>query len=300
MGRGAPRLVRGRLLLLVLLAWPAWALEPTHLVQHICADPAVLPFEAACIAPRPAEAGPLPWRRFDRFREQASDSVLWRRRGATLVAQTFDFPPFGTHQPAHDGGDLIGPRGDGVGVWMTQDGASGVLWFQSPECADGREAGLGGWLLWAGQPALEWRERLVFLHATRAAARCPFRHVPSLTRWRLMEVDYPWWESEAERPAFRAQTVVSEHYDGRDVLRARHMERFWFARHLGKLRWENWENPALSRRVADAAQLARAVERCPAVAGSVAPAPGWVMADCRMWTRFERGVQAMPGWPAAE
>lgn len=271
-------------------------------MQGVCETPGLLPFEAGC-RPRPATAGPtLPWRKFDLEGVLASDAIAATRRGADVVRHSFDFGDGGrafgrldTVAPlAGDGGNLIARRGADTVILMTQDGGGGVQWLQGPGCEEEPEGGLGGWLLFDDQARAEWRVRVVVLRITASPARCPWRYVPAYTRWRRLSVEYPWFDGDSPQPPFTAQTIISEHFDGRDIAGARHLERFWFGESLGMLRWERWENPALNPSVA--------VRNgpCPSIAGAEAPAAGWIRADCRMWTRFRRGEQAIPPWPAAE
>ena len=265
--------------------------------------PRLLPFEAGCTS-SPARAGTptLPWRKLDLDGVMASDAVAANRRGAPVVHHSFDFGDgprqFGRLDvppgPPGDGGNLIGRRGGDTVILMTQDGSGGVQWFQGPGCEEEPEAGVGGWLLFDDQAGPQWRERVVVLRITPAANRCPLRYVPAFTRWRRMAVDYPWLDGDRPQPPFTAQTIISEHYDGRDIPRARHLERFWFGSDLGMLRWERWENPRPGVTVAVRPAL------CPAITGAESPGQGWIMADCRMWTRFRRGDQPVPPWPAAD
>jgi hypothetical protein len=228
----------------------------------------------------------------------ASDSVLAERRGVPVVRVSFDFGDgarrFGRldNQPgtSGDGGDLIGSRGPDTVILMTEDGTGGVQWFQSPGCEEEPEGGIGGWLLFDDQAAPDWRARVVRLRITPAAERCPLRYIPSFTRWRRLEIAYPWWDGEAAQGPFIATSIISEHYDGASIAAARSMERFWFARDLGRLRWERWE----------ASAGPTDLPQCPAVAGAESPGPGWRLADCRFWVRFRRGDQPIPPWPAAE
>ncbi len=276
-----------------------WQGALPFVVQSICTEPTALPFEAGCGARRPAlAAASLPWRKFDWSGTQASDAVLAARRGQPVARQNFDFGDgprrFGVldNQPGRsgDGGDLIGQRGADTAIMMTEDGTGGVQWFQGPGCEEEPEGGLGGWLLFDDQAGPQWRARVARLRITRASARCPLRYVPAYTRWRRLAIVYPWWDGDRAGAPFTAESIISEHYDGWDIVRARHLERFWFARDLGKLRWERWERGAGET----------SLPACPAITGADAPGPDWRLADCRFWTRFRRGDQAIPPWPAAE
>jgi hypothetical protein len=47
--------------------------------------------------------------------------------------------------------------------------------------------------------------------------------------------------------AHKMDVIVSEHYGGRNITSADHLERFYFAPDLGLIRWQRWENFALAR-----------------------------------------------------
>src|SRR6516225_8133491 len=87
---------------------------------------------------------------------------------------------------------------------------------------------------------------------------------------------------EDDRPLLvTVDTIVSEHYDDRDPIVARLMERFYFGYNWGWLRWETWE-----KTVSAPSDLS---ERCPYVWLSDFPSGGgeiWRMVDCRMWTNI--------------
>ncbi|MBX9701674.1 MAG: hypothetical protein K2X74_19730, partial [Acetobacteraceae bacterium] len=100
--------------------------------------------------------------------------------------------------------------------------------------------------------------------------------------------------------------LVSEHYGRARIATAEHLERFFFARDLGMVRWERWEDratsrlPGLERRAAMIAEQ----RRCPPLALSEPPGADWVMVGCRTWTNLVRasGPGTMlhaPVWPAA-
>lgn len=99
--------------------------------------------------------------------------------------------------------------------------------------------------------------------------------------------------------------MVSEHYGGTDIGSADHLERFFFARKFGLVRWERWSNRRVSRQPGDmetAVQLAR-MARCPKLQrlgpeghGLETQGPetygqrgrDWLMVDCQTWTALVR------------
>ena len=209
-----------------------------------------------------------------------------------------------------DGGQAVVVLPDGAAaVALTEDGGGGMQWFQSPDCRGGRDAAAApGWLI-AAPPLLDlWRERVVRLRIAPRPDACPAAFDASLTRWRLARIAMPWREARTggRGGAAEVDTLLSEHFGGAARAAADHLERFWFARDLGLVRWERWEDPARTR-LPDLARRAAVLAgsgRCPEVAFSEPPAPGWAMADCRTWTNFDRAgppgsppLAALP-WPA--
>ena len=78
-------------------------------------------------------------------------------------------------------------------------------------------------------------------------------------------------------------TIIVEHFDAASIANAHALERFYYVRGFGKLRWEAWVTDATKASQAEA--LARS-GRCAALADSGPPAAGWRMVDCRMWTNI--------------
>ena len=136
------------------------------------------------------------------------------------------------------------------------------------------------------QPAGEALARI-----TRNPRLCPDRLGYAYTRWRVQPVSY---RTMARGRPGRAElpTLVSEHFGGRNVAAADHLERFQFTQALGYTRWERWQNLAVHDRAADRSQAAAlaATGRCapglgPPDAGLPEAGP-WVMLDCREWTQI--------------
>lgn len=250
---------------------------------------------------------PLRWRKHDwpdiRWRpqppggHQASDSVLLPFRGGEGVLQSFDFGD-GERRFARfdsgqgDGGQVLIRVPEGWAIALTEDGGNGVQWFQRPDCTP------GGWLVAAGPVSSAWQEAVAPLHLRRGPADCPLALDRSLTRWRVTPVLFPWRSPGLPGGQFTAQTLLSEHYSHPTVEASDHLERSWYARDLGLLRWERWEVATTDRQRQEADGYAGS-GRCPAVAGSEAPGPHWRLLDCRMWTNFLPGPVTPEPWPAA-
>jgi hypothetical protein len=275
---------------------PETQLSTAHLVQSICATPGALPFEAACGPTTPATPGALPYRRLDWSGVQAVDAVLLP---SGEVAHTFDF---GDGQRAFsrldrgqgDGGDLLRITNRVVSITQTEDGGAGRQWWRDNECHVG-----DGWLLYRGTPTDQWTTSDDQLAQAFDDRSCPRTFSRVHTRWRRVSYPMPWRDNLGASGTLTLDAILSEHYAGGPPDQADHMERFLFARGLGKVMWERWEHAGRTHRVpAELAQAIMAMDgdgRCPIPAD--APAPGWVRADCRVWMHFDRqGGQSMP-WP---
>jgi len=344
------------LVLLALLGPAAWSQTLSradmidYLAQSICLDPTgkpsdALPIDADCRDARPQRAEDnAPWRKHDWPNSlagvetvqgyQASDSVVQRRGARTLIVQTFDFGTGGRVFGRFDGG--LGRGGDGgqvlmlVDGWssaaMTEDGGGGVQWFigeacRSPAASDRRFL---GWLMFRNEVRADaWTSVVARLNIAASPESCPRQFNAAFTRYRLDRIAFPFRIIDAGSrvtPTIRRlDVVVSEHYGGRDIGSADHLERFFFARRLGLVRWERWSNRRVSRQRGDvetAAQLA-GTARCPKLEGTPEspkldtdgqpggpPGRDWLLVDCRTWTALVR--QARPwsvdryGWTVLE
>jgi hypothetical protein len=313
-------------LAVVLLASPPAAAEGlskadmiAYLTQAVCLDGAghptsLLPIDPACTSRRPQTTDDIaPYRKHDWpdrtdprrpvLGYQASDSVLDLHAPAPLIVQTFDFGD--THRVF---GQFDGGEGDGgqvlllVDYWatiaMTEDGGDGVQWFVAEACRSDPDSDRRflGWLAFGDDADAEtWRDAVTYLNKARTPQGCPVRFNQAYTRYQTRRLSIPIRRAgtgdattEANYPA---DVVISEHYGGRSIETADHLERFYFAGGLGLIRWERWANPARSRQSGigqAAAALARS-GRCPALGLHEIADRAWDMVDCRMWTNFVGG-----------
>ncbi|MCW8085618.1 hypothetical protein [Sabulicella glaciei] len=279
------------------LSWPE---AVSFLAQHECADPVRLPVEPGCAEPRPATEGRLAYRRIDWSGVQASDAVLATRAGGPVVVQSFDFGDgerrFGRFDEGKgDGADAVRLDRGGVGIYATEDGASGLLHWAGAPCP-----ATAGWLLWDRTPTRDWRARTVRLNGVPARDACPTQWNLAFTRWRMVELALPWRDDDGRSGTHAAEAIVSEHFGGESVERSGHMERFVHARWLGKVRWERWEHRERTSlaNLPEAARVLAGSGRCPD-GGAMLGSPGrdWVLADCRLWTHYRRGPSHSMPWP---
>ena len=206
----------------------------------------------------------------------------------------FSYPPFGPFAVANgDGGDLYVTDPGGITrVKVTQDGDKpGVLQhFTGPEC------GADGWVSFRDDPPTgSWASMVARLNDTPTTT-CPQRLNSAFTRWRLENITWTLYEGSSPRTV-TLPTIISEHY-GRDTIAAsKAMERFFYAKGAGRVRWSSWK-----KGTSVDSDLA---VRCPAVPYDVAPDDsGWNLSDCRTWTAIEPAAAgwsaAIYGWPSAQ
>lgn len=247
---------------------------------------------------------------------QASDSVIQRRASRMLVVQTFDFGTDGRTFGKFDGG-----LGDGgqvavlVDGWasfvMTEDGGGGVQWFVGEGCRTSSDADAKSksWLTFRDSvTGPKWGSALARLNITGNPNTCPSRFNDAYTRYRTDRIEFPFRVIDVAPVVTsllrQLDVVVSEHYGGSDIRSADHLERFFFAKRLGLVRWERWANGGLVQppAVHAAAHMLAQTARCPNLEGYGAPNPNWQLADCRTWTTLVR--QTTPWsvdnyqWPA--
>ena len=280
---------------------PGWDAAWDFLVQDVCVDtanrpiPDATPLDASrCPRRRKLAIGErLPYHKHDwpgaADRDvrpggyQASDSIPIRTALGPAVLQTYDFGDqprrFGAFDPG-DGGQVAFFTGATAAFGITEDGGAGMQLFIGPGCAP-----TDGWVIvdrsFAMQPSGEALARI-----TRNPRQCPDRLGYAYTRWRVQPVTY---RTMARGRPGRAElpTLVSEHFGGRDVVSADHLERFQFTQALGYTRWERWQNLSVHDRAADRAQAAAlaATGRCAPGLGAPEAGP-WAMLDCREWTQI--------------
>jgi hypothetical protein len=203
----------------------------------------------------------------------------------------FSYPPFGPFAVANgDGGDLHVTDPDGTArIKETQDGGKmGVLQhFTGPEC------GADGWVSFKDNPPTgSWASTVARLN-DRPTATCPEKLNKAFTRWRLKNILWTFYEGTVPQTV-TLPTIISEHYGKDTIAGSREMERFYYAKNAGRVRWSSWTKAA--------PRGSELSVRCPAVAYDVAPDnSGWNLSDCRTWTAIEPAAAgwtgAMYGWP---
>jgi hypothetical protein len=285
----------------------------SFLVQSVCLDAGGqiqrgLPIDAGCLLRRAqSDRDVATYRKYDwpnsneavrrPLGYQASDSVIMRRGGRTFVEQTFDFGDekrtFGRFDAGlGDGGQVVVLVDGWASAIMTEDGNDGIQYFTGPGCRTSEtRAGALSWLFFNSSIARgQWGSTVAQLNKGRLISECPTTFNAALTRYRADTIYVPFRipdKSERLAETIRpVDVIISEHYGGEQMTSADHLERFYFARDLGLIRWERWENfaapkpTALVHVVKEFAQTGR----CRPWAYSTAAGPQWQMIDCRNWT----------------
>jgi len=120
------------------------------------------------------------------------------------------------------GGQALYINGETVLAYKTQDaGKINTYYFTGPNC------GGTGWIIFdVNVPKTRWAELRKELSGVDAVP-------PRRYRFSFFENGRPLLVT--------VDTIVSEHYDDRDPIVARLMERFYFGYNWSWLRWERWE-----------------------------------------------------------
>jgi hypothetical protein len=233
---------------------------------------------------------------------QASDSVIEDRGHRMLVVQTFDFGDtrrvFGKFDTGQgDGGQVVVVADGWASIAMTEDGGDGVQWFVADGCRSNPKSDQRylGWLMFRNDATSDrWRDIVTYLNKERAPGDCPWFFAPAYTRYRSGSVEFPFrivdTNGDVTAENHRLDVIISEHYGGRSIALARHLERFYLAKGLGMVRWERWENPARSdqRGIDQAATGFARSGRCPSLDMHETADRDWKLVDCRMWTNLVR------------
>lgn len=287
------------------------------MIQNVCLDAAGVPLpgrspadgEASCAAQRDLRPGErMPYHKHDHPAPdqragaptgyQRHDSFPVETAGAGVVVEhTFDFGGdaknrFGAFDRGSDGGDIaiLSPGAASLGA---TEGGGGPFGLWSGDCRDAVTAAAltRSWLV------LEYDPNQAGPMQGQATARlnavlpgrysCPTKLNAALTVWRVEPFRFR--AAPGQGTAVTLTTLISDHYGGGNRDTADHVERFYFTRELGGVRWERWQNTAGNRqfsaaRIAEQAAWFASTGRCSAV-DPPAGAP-MVLIDCREWTRI--------------
>ena len=295
------------------------ALIRDFLIQNVCLDgrgavlPGVGPVDGnpACLGQRDLRPGErLPYHKHDHPSpgQRAGAPLGYQRHDSfpvetvglgAVVEHSFDFGAgegrrFGVFDRGTDGGDITVVSPGRVSIAATEDGGLGFQLFVGECEGPVTPAALThSWIVAEFDPdhaaPLEGETvaRLGDL-TTGHQETCPARFGAAFTSWRVTPFHYR--AAPGQGSPLTLTTLISDHYGGARRDTADHVERFYFTRELGSIRWERWQNAAGNRRfsAAQIAELAKAIAdsgRCSAAETPGGGAP-MVMVDCREWTRI--------------
>lgn len=231
---------------------------------------------------------------------QASDSVLINTSRVPTIEQTEDFGGDPQHQfgrfDSNDAGQVVLVIGGWASIVMTEDANGGVQWFIGSGCKRSVQEGKLSWLLFNRAVTTgKWTDIVAKLKITRAPSACPQKFNPAFTRYRREQISFPVRLIKGNAVTLTTRpldVIVVEHFGGTaaNPNSMASLERFFFASHLGWIRWERWENVAVHSEpmFSDRAQKLVASARCPAIDYSAAPGPNWLGVGCRTWSTIVR------------
>ena len=203
---------------------------------------------------------------------QVSDSVLLPDG---KVLQTFSFAPWKEFNLANgDGGQTAVIDDEYVKFISTRDG--GTPWTQY-------FVGGTGWIVF-GTDAVSgsWKEVVASLRKQQDPNAKPKGLDLAYTRYRIENINFQ-FALNGIITNKTLTTVVSEHYDGSTIETSHNMERSYFAKGFGLLRWEAWGTGL--------APISLKGRYFP-VDYSTPPGPWWIVHDVRTWTNI---VDINPG-----
>lgn len=198
---------------------------------------------------------------------EASESVML---DDGRVLQTFSFSEQGFNSSIGDGGQILKVGRDGfVRITQTRDGGKPFMQYFVGEGIGGT-----GWIVFGVDvPSGRWRDLVARLSSENWEAARPAELAESYTRYRRERITFL-FHPDGERSI---DTIVSEHYDRNSIDGSVNMERSFFGRGYGLLRWELWGKTA-------EAPIGDMDQRYQYVAFSDPPAQGWYIDDIRTFS----------------
>ena len=283
------------------------------MVQNVCLDEQdhvlhISPLDAKCARQRDLRIGELlPYHKHDwpsvktaaarPLGNQRGDSLPLNLPGVGVVAlHTFDFGDgvrrFGAYDGINgDGLSLVSVKGSYFGSLMTLDHSGGIqLFVNTDKCnqdvtLDSVQAG------WAFGPVdlSQHPSGAVQAHVHRVknlGVPCPKEFTYSTTNWYFVE--FRPMSGPSTEGKHSLHTFVTEHFAGPDADHFRHLERMYFSRELGRMRWERWQNISFQKRSDDTKRSDELLNegRCAGGVGAPSFAGNWVRVACREWTNI--------------
>lgn len=191
-------------------------------------------------------------------------------------------------------GSYTGRRGGGVYIISPNSAASGITedpngiqLFFGPGCQspDVSQRILDAWVV-VDKTYSPSHPGNVVARLTRFPERCP-QLTFAYTSWETVPVTFRVRSGGVVKSA-GFETLISDHFGGKAPELAPNMERFYFTRELGLLRWERWQNFDRQKRSTDAEradEMSRS-NQCDPVQHRPAGGGNWAMVACRQYTNL--------------
>lgn len=202
----------------------------------------------------------------------------WARSESVMLDDGSVFQAFSFVRPEHqagNGGQVVKVGADGfVRSVATRDGGKSHLQYFVGEGVGGT-----GWIFFGvDAPTGSWRELVATLAESSWSGFRPAEFGRAFTRYRLEPVAFTFAVNGALEKR-TVQTIISEHFDRDSIPGSAAMERSYFGKGYGLLRWEAWGR-TIEAPIADLDQ------RYQWVAYSDPPGDGWHLDDIRTYTNL--------------
>jgi hypothetical protein len=227
--------------------------------------------------------------------KQRGDSFPLLHKELGLVAfHTFDWGDgvrkFGRYDGINgDGGSLVVVASGMVGSILTIDQRAGVQLLVNKSACHGSvdlQGLLVGWPFAAADTASDGVHYSQLKRVQNFGEACPASASHVITVWYF--TGFAPMVATGEAGKKQIHTLISEHYSGTDIDNSPNMERMYFSRELGRMRWERWQNLSRQERSDDLSRTEKLADdgRCIGGVGKPNHAGEWVMVACHEWTNI--------------
>ncbi|HVT26452.1 MAG TPA: hypothetical protein VHE81_00395 [Lacipirellulaceae bacterium] len=220
---------------------------------------------------------------------QRQDDYPWSTRlfGTVVIQERINLGKDADEESEGGGLEIFSDRTFASGL---TEAHAGIKYFYGPRCgsSDWRDKIADSWVFVGRDFQLDRSGSLVS-RITRNLEQCPDRLSHSYTAWFTRPASFVVGSGGNQHQATFV-TLISNHFGGRSIDKAGDLERFYFTRELGLVRWERWES--LGRRGeqgVDRPKMAQDLAssgRCAPIEGAPAKDGNWVMTRCRHWTNI--------------
>jgi hypothetical protein len=191
----------------------------------------------------------------------------------------------GTKQHPTGGGGIFLFSPESVASGLTED-PTGIQFFFGPQCnsSDPSKRLLDAWVV-VDKTFGQKLAGSTVAHLTRYSERCPARLSPAYTSWYVKSVRFRISVNNRESKR-QLEALISNHFSAASLESSTSLERFYYTKELGLVRWERWQNALRDKRPTDTARanaLAQTGQCDPIESG---PGAAWLMVACRQWTNL--------------